>query len=65
MIKETKGEMIKYAGETYGLNSKVTKVNEKFNASGMGVSNEVFYPIEHQFNKHIPGGKAQKLFKKK
>jgi hypothetical protein len=47
MIKDTKGEMIKYAGETYGLNSKVAKVNEKFKASGMGVSNEVFYPIEH------------------
>ena len=46
MIKETKGEMIKYAGETYGLNSKVTKVNKKFQKSGMGVQEEIFDPIE-------------------
>jgi len=30
MIHETKGEMIKYAGETYGLNSKINEVNKKF-----------------------------------
>ncbi len=30
MIRKTKGEMLKYAGETYDLNTMVTKCNKGF-----------------------------------
>lgn len=30
----------------------------------MGVNEQVFDPIEYQFNKHMPGGTTNKLFKK-
>ena len=42
MIKKTKGEMLKYAGETYDLNSMVVKCNKGFQENGMGVRDEIF-----------------------
>ena len=65
MIKDTKGEMIKYAGETYDLNNKVKETNKKFQKSSMGICNEVFDPADSYFNKKMPGGNTDKLFKKK